>query len=160
MDNHSTSSAATNPSSHHGHKKHGFTGQIVCRRPFKREWVFYAAEIDAIRRPSVQYGKNAVQWVRAGKTSTPSVQVARFEDSIVLQVGEDACSVVRSRSSMGRPSSRSYEGGDVGIETFDRYLRLYERSLRPDPESDEDGLAYQRAHFPMDHRNTADMPGV
>ena len=28
MDNHSTSSAATNPSGHHGHKKHGFTGQI------------------------------------------------------------------------------------------------------------------------------------
>ena len=28
MDNHSTSSAATSPSGHHGHKKHGFTGQI------------------------------------------------------------------------------------------------------------------------------------
>jgi len=67
---------------------------------------------------------------------------------------------MRCRNSLGRNSSRSYEGGDAGIEAFDRYLRLHERSMQPDPEPDEDGLAYQRAHFRMDGRNTADMPGV
>ena len=138
----------------------GFTGQIICRRPFKREWVFYASQIEAIQRTSEQYGENDAKWVRTGGSSHLVVTHAHFLDRIILHADGDRCYVMRCRTSLGRNSSRSYEGGDVGIETFDRYLRLHERSMQPDPAPDEDGLAYQRAHFPMDHKTAAQMPSV
>ena len=138
----------------------GVTGQIICRRPFKREWVFYASQIEAIQRTSEQYGENDAKWVRTGGSSHLVVTHAHFLDRIILHADGDRCYVMRCRTSLGRNSSRSYEGGDVGIETFDRYLRLHERSMQPDPAPDEDGLAYQRAHFPMDHKTAAQMPSV
>ena len=138
----------------------GSTGQIVCRRPFKREWVFYASQIEAIQRTSEQYGENDARWVRTGRSEHLVVTHAHFLDRIILHADGDKCYVMRCRTSMGRNSSRSYEGGDVGIEVFDRYLRLHERSMQPDPEPDEDGLAFQRTHFPMNHGTTSQMPSL
>ena len=112
----------------------GYTGEIICRRAFRKDWVFYASQIEEIERRSDQFGENEVRWQYSVKRSTPVVTFAHFEDSVQLHVDGQILSVMLRRTSMGRASSHSYEGGDVGIEEFDRYLRLLERSMRPDPE--------------------------
>ena len=138
----------------------GYTGEIICRRAFREDWVFYASQIEEIERRSDQFGENEVRWQYSVKRSTPVVTFAHFEDSVQLHVDGQILSVMLRRTSMGRGSSRSYEGGDVGIEEFDRYLRLYERSMRPDPKPDADKWAYQRGKFPAVEPLSGDMPGV
>ncbi|MCR4644944.1 MAG: hypothetical protein K5695_05985 [Oscillospiraceae bacterium] len=138
----------------------GYTGEITCRRAFREDWVFYASQIETIERRSDQYGENEVRWQYSVKRSTPVVTFAHFEDSVQLHVDGQILSVMLRRTSMGRASSHSYEGGDVGIEEFDRYLRLLERSRRPDPDPDAVGSGYQRGYFPAVEPLSGDMPVI
>lgn len=134
----------------------GETGMIVWRRALRKPLEFHVSEVTSITRTSEQDGENDARWVGRGRNMRLQVTVAHFSDWLFLEVYGNRCFVLLRKSDFGR-RSKGYDGGDEGAEAFDRYIRLYERSLRPDP-PDEDGLFDRRMAFQPNHHESVEMP--
>ena len=134
----------------------GETGRIVWRRALRKPLEFHVSEVAAITRISEQDGENDAKWVGRGRSMHLQVTVAHFSDWLVLDVYGNRLFVLLRKSDFGR-RSRGYDGGDEGTEAFDRYIRLYERSLRPDL-PDDDELLDRRVAVQPDHHEQVEMP--
>lgn len=136
----------------------GESGMITCRKLFRKPQTFYVSEITAIWRTCDQNGVNDARWVGHGNNMHLHVSAAHFTDHLGFEVNGRTWRVILRKSDFGK-RFQGYEGGDDGVEAFDRYLRYYERSQQPDP-PDEDELFDRRMQAHPHRQFHVEMPSV